>query len=97
MRIPTFVNVKYTQDDGYLTSEMQLYNDELNNALQGGLSDDGWTLPQVTVAELNDINALTGDREMPNGTAWVVTDASPQQLVVKLDGALRKVTTAPYP
>lgn len=97
MNIPTFVNVKYTQEDGYLTSEMQIYNDELNNALQNGLSDDGWTIPLVTAAELADIDALTGRRAMPNGTMWVVSDASPQQLVVKLDGALRKVTTTAYP
>ena len=99
MKIPTFVNVQYVQKDGYLTSQMQMYNDELNNTLRNGLSDNGWTLPSVTQAELTQIDAFTGTQVMPNGTIWYVHDDDTlvYEVVVKINGALRKVTTTAYP
>lgn len=99
MLIPTFVNVKFVEDNGYLTSQMQMYNDELNRILQNGLSDNGWTLPVVTQAELTAIEALTGFQAMPDGTMWYVHDGDTAvyEMVVKINGALRKVTTTAYP
>lgn len=99
MIIPTFVNVQYVDEDRYLTTQMQLYNDQLNNVLRNGLSDNGWTLPQVTQAELTQINAFTGVDALPNGTIWYVHDDDTMvyELVVKINGALRKVTTTAYP
>ena len=99
MIIPTFQNVRYVQNDGYLTTQMQLYNDELNTVLRMGLSDNGWTLPIVTAAQLMDIDAITGLDAMPNGTMWYVHDTGSGtfEMVVKINGALRKVTTTAYP
>ena len=97
MIIPTFQSVQYVDKDGYLTKQMQLYNDELNNVLRNGLSDNGWTLPKVTSQQLTDIMNLPADQQMPNGTMWVCIDVSPQQLIVKLDGTLHKITTTPFP
>jgi hypothetical protein len=99
MIIPTFQSVQYVDDNGFLTSQMQMYNDELNNILRNGLSDNGWTLPTVTQAELADIQALTGLDIMPNGTIWYVHDDTTvyYEVVVKINGALRKITTAAYP
>jgi hypothetical protein len=108
MIIPTFANVQYTDKDGYLTSAMQMYNDQLNNTLRNGLSDNGWTLPIVTAAELATLEALPTIDKMPNGTLWVVIDADPPtavpELVVKLDdgtglgvSALYKLTKSAYP
>lgn len=99
MIIPTFVNVQYTDKDGFLTTQMQMYNDEMNNILRNGLSDNGWTLPTVTQAQLAEIQTLTGDSALPDGTVWYVHDvgAAYYQVVVKINGALRKVTTTAYP
>ena len=99
MIIPTFQAVQYTDEEGYLTTQMQMYNDELNNVLRNGLSDNGWTLPTVTQAQLAAIDAFTGIDAMPNGTIWYVhdTDTSVYEVVVKINGALRKVTTTAYP
>jgi|GEM_PF-1430014 len=99
MIIPTFQSVKFVEEDGYLTTQMQLYSDELNNVLRNGLSDNGWTLPQVTQAQLAVIDALTGIEAMPNGTIWNVHDDDTMvyEVVVKINGALRKVTTTAYP
>lgn len=99
MNIPTFANVMFVEQDGYLTSRMQMYNDQLNQALQNGLSDNGWTLPIVTEDELAVIDALTGDDAMPNGTMWYVhdDDTLTYEMVIKINGALRKVTTTAYP
>lgn len=98
MNIPVFANVRFVEQNGYLTPDMQLYNDELNQALQDGLSNNGWTLPIVTKAELAAIAALTGDNEMPNGTMWYLhNDAdSTYEMIVKINGALRTVNTSAY-
>ncbi len=99
MIIPTFQSVQFVDDKGYLTSQMQMYNDELNNVLRNGLSDNGWTLPTVTQAELASIIALPVDQALPNGTIWYVHDDDTMvyEVVVLINGALRKVTTTAYP
>lgn len=99
MIIPTFQYVQFVDEEGFLTTTMQLYNDELNNVLRNGLSDNGWTLPVVTQAQLASIMALPADQQMPNGTIWYVHDTgnSYYEVVVKINGALRKVTTTAYP
>lgn len=90
MNIPPFTYVRFTDDEGYLTDSMQMYMDELNQALQNGLSDNGWTFPPITAANLAAIQA-----SMPDGTGWYETDA--MEIVFKINGALRKVTTTAYP
>lgn len=108
MIIPTFQSVQYTDENGYLTSQMQLYNDELNNVLRNGLSDNGWTLPIITQADLTKLEALPALERMPNGTIWYVVNtlSNPtyNEIVVKLDdgtgmgtSALYKLTKAAYP
>ncbi len=90
MNIPVFSDIKYVEEDGFLTPAMQIYNDELNQSLQNGLSDNGWTFPPITAANLAIVSPL-----MPDGTGWYESDA--QVIVFKLGGALRKVTTTAYP
>lgn len=94
MIIPVFQRTQFVDKDGYLTSAMQLYNDELNSVLRNGLSDNGWTLPTVTSAELTSIQG-----QMPNGTIWYLHDtgSSTYEVIVKINGALRKVSTTAYP
>ena len=90
MQIPVFSDVQFVKENGFLTEPMQYYNDELNQTLRDGLSDNGWTAPQLTAAELIAIAP-----SMPNGTFWYEKDA--HEIVFKVNGALRKVTTTPYP
>lgn len=101
MIIPSFQNVQFVEENGYLTSQMQMYNDELNNVLRNGLSDNGWTLPTVTQAQLAAIQALPSDQQLPDGTIWYVSQGAPlipyHEVVVKINGALRKLTTTAYP
>lgn len=108
MIIPTFVNPQAVDEDGYLTDDFQMYNDELNNVLRNGLSDNGWTLPVVTQAQLAKIFAFTGTNYQPNGSIWYVADPAINptynEIVVKLDdgtgmgtSALYKLTKTAYP
>jgi hypothetical protein len=60
---------------------MQLYNDELNQTMQNGLSNNGWTVPQLTTAQITQIAT-----QMPNGTLWYDTDTN--QLKGKINGAV---------
>ena len=94
MEIPVFANVKYTDKEGFLTSSMLYYNNQLNQVLQNNLSDNGFVLPTLTQAELASIAT-----SMPDGTMWYVHDTGVAyyELVIKINGALRKVTTSAYP
>ena len=100
MIIPVFQNGQYVDENGYLTSQMQLYNDELNNILRNGLSDNGWTLPTVTQAQLATIMALPADQQLPNGTIWYVANPAVNptynEIVVKLDDGSSTGTSALY-
>ncbi len=99
MIIPTFQAVQFVEEDGYLTSQMQLYNDELNNVLRNGLSDNGWTIPEVTQAELAAILALPADQLPPRGTMWYVSEQPPSvlapynELVMLMDDGTGLATT----
>jgi hypothetical protein len=90
MIIPVFTNVQFVDENGFLTAPMQDYNDLLNQALQNGLSDSGWTSPLITAA-----NIVAIASSMPDGTFWYETDND--EVVFKINGALRKVTTTAYP
>lgn len=97
MRIPTFIKVPAVEDNKYFTDEMIMYFDEINQFLQNNLSTDGWNFPQVTAVELAELAALTGDRAVPDGATWYVTDASPPGLVTMENGTLKRIDTSAYP
>lgn len=90
MYIPTFTDVQFVKKDGFLTPAMQIYNDELNQALQNNLSDNGWVMPPVTASQLTALAT-----KARNGTFWYESDN--HEVVIKINGALRKVVTAAYP
>lgn len=81
MKIPPFISTKFVEEDGNLTSPMFLYNDQLNRVMQDGLSDNGWTVPQQTTA-----NITTIAPDMPNGTLWYDTDTN--ELKGKINGVV---------
>lgn len=89
MNVPTFQDVPWTDKDGNLTPQIQLYNDELNQALQNGLSDNGWTVPGLTTLQIQGPNAPPTNipngvqAMMPVGTIWF--DTTLKKLYVKTD------------
>ena len=90
MKFPTFTVQQFVNDVGFLTPAMQDYNDLLAQSLQAGLSDNGWTFPPITAANLAIIAPSASD-----GTAWYESDA--HEIVFKINGSLVKVTTTAYP
>lgn len=90
MRVPIFADVKYYDKDGGLSDQALLYEEELNQALQNNLSDNGWVVPQITAANLVLIAPT-----MPNGTIWYETDNN--VFVGYVNGTLMKFTMAAYP
>lgn len=90
MKVPVFADVKYFDTDGGLTDQALLYQEELNQALQNNLSDNGWVIPSLTATQVVAISS-----SMPSGTIWL--DTTNNVLVVKINGSLVKITTTPYP
>lgn len=66
------------------------YNEQLSKALQNGLSNNGWTSPNQTTA-----NIVTLSNTMPSGTFWTNTDTN--QIVFKMpDNNLYSVDMTPF-
>lgn len=97
MDLPPYVNMA--------PEDEIIYQQDLNQTLRDGLSNNGWTVPQLSDAELrvNQVqNPANGQlttlaQLMPNGTLWFVTDAVPPCYVGKINGNLVKFTTTIYP
>lgn len=85
MNIPTFINQKWIEENGYLTSPVEMYNDELNQTMQNGLSDNGWTLPQLTTVQITKIST-----SMPNGTLWY--DKTTDQIKALIAGVVTVIS-----
>lgn len=64
--------------------------EEIESILNG--NNDGIIAPQKTAAE---IAALAVDA--PDGAIWYSTDSAPPNLVIKINGALRQVSTVAFP
>lgn len=64
---------------------------ELIEAIFNG-SNDGLIAPQKTTAEITTLATGAAD-----GTIWYATDSVPPNLVIKINGALRQVTTTAFP
>jgi len=82
MDLPTYI-----QNDN-----QENYNQELNQTLRDNLSNNGWVVPEITMANLAIISS-----QMPDGTLWYVTDSTPPIFVGKVNGSLVKFTTTSYP
>ena len=71
MKIPTYIK----------NTNQENYNELFNQTLRAGLSDNGWTVPNLTSAQITTI----GD-SLPVGTIWFDTDLA--KLVVKTAGTI---------
>jgi len=85
MNIPAFFNPRFTKEDGSLTNEMQLFFDELMQALQNGVSNNGFVFPEQDTATITALADM-----MPDGTAWYNTDIDLPQM--KVGGVVKTFT-----
>lgn len=78
---PVFFNMVYTKDDGSLTDEALLYNDQLNQSLQrvGFFFNNGIGLPHKTNVQAA---AAATDDNIPVGAQWFNTDLAKAQIKV---------------
>lgn len=90
-RVPPFFNMNYTDDNGNLTANAHLYNDQLSQVLQQIIEqmNNGIQMPQKTTAE---IAAYGTDINVPNGTIWFDTDIA--KLKVKTAAATIETITS---
>lgn len=86
-------------------ADEEVYQQDLNQTLRDGLSNSGWTVPQLTTAQLTmqlvqnpvDGTLTTLNVLMPDGTLWYITDAVPPCYVGKINSGLVKFTTTIFP
>lgn len=82
MNFPTYIR----------NADQENYNEELNQNLQDALSSNGWTIPQLTTAQITTIST-----SMPDGTIWYCTDHSPPVYVGLISGSLVQFSTTSFP
>ena len=73
--LPPYYDILYTKEDGSLTPEANLYNDQTFQVLNDLVNqiNDGLAMSQKTTTE---ITTLGDDTSVPNGTIWFDTTAS---------------------
>lgn len=77
----------------WLTVFVDSINETLTKIEDGlNISDNGISIPQFTTAEITAFSATASD-----GTMWYASDSIPPNVVIKINGALVQLTTAPFP
>lgn len=87
MKIPTFNRLRFIDEQGYLTAEMQQFYDVLNTQMQDNLSDDGFVIPPRTTEQINEISDPTNQNSKPDGVMWY--DSQTGQFKGKINGIVR--------
>lgn len=67
--------------------EPRLYNDQMNQALQGSISDNGFVMPSQNSSTIVNLSAV-----MPNGTIWY--DSQTNELKANVNGSVVVIQTA---
>lgn len=88
MEIPTFINVKYTEESGYLTAAFQYYNDQLNQVLSNGIGPNGFTISPLTTAQIASV-----EPNAPDGTLWFNSTLGKLQFKVS-SGTIETITSS---
>ena len=84
MTIPVFENIKFVDDNGFLTAEWQDILQDLFRTLQLNFSDEGLVMPKQTAANI----ALLADSE--NGA--MVYDTDNDEAMVNIAGTFKKIS-----
>ena len=92
--------IPYLYSDEF--KEQQLFFSIMFQNIQNALSDNGWTIPQLTTAQINvlinppDLN--DPNFYMPNGTIWFNTDLAKLQfqtsVVLGVGATIETITSA---
>lgn len=77
MNIPTFIK-NLSQEN---------YHEQLNQTLQNGLSNQGWTFPNLSSAQITEAAV-----SMPLGTVWYNTTIN--KLVVKTSSGIETISSS---
>ena len=89
--LPTFYSMKFTESDGSLTGDSNLYLDQSFQTLNQIVNffNQGMQLPQKTTAE---IAVYAADTAIPNGTVWFNKSISKLQ-VKTAAGTIETITS----
>lgn len=84
------VEIPLTDKKGIVSWEWQQWFSRLAQSIQLNLSDDGYTLPQNTQAD------ITGPLNTETQTGNMTYDSTNNVMAVNLNGTMVKVETTPY-
>lgn len=91
MNIPSYLEM----------ADQSLYNEELSQTLQQGVSDNGFTIPVLTTNQITVQPAIALDGTigtlatiMPVGTVWFNSDIAKLQVKVALPSTIETITSA---
>ncbi len=84
MNIPNFENIKFVDRNGYLTEEWQLILQQLFQALQKNVSDEGLFVPQQPTSVITSLNTAASKSAL-------LYDSTTDQLKVNISGTFQVI------
>lgn len=90
MIIPFFLNNAFVElQHGYLTQEQQLWLDQFIQTLNAGLSNNGWTVPNLSTADITTVAP-----SMPLGTIWYDSDVNKLKVKTGNPAVIEQIASA---
>lgn len=86
MNVPPFFNAKFVENNGYLTTQQQIFLDTLVKEMQASLGANGIEIPQQTTANITQIAAMEPNRTL------MLHDVDTNELKVIMNGVIGTVT-----
>jgi hypothetical protein len=90
MKIPNFIKTIWTDKEGSLTAEGNLYHDQLSQYLKTTISEEGFEIPQNTTSDITRFSDPTNPNFKPDGTIWY--DSDTKQFKGKINGVVKVFT-----
>lgn len=91
---PTFIDMDYTKEDGHLTANALLYNDQLSSVVgtMVGYFNRAVPFPKYTTAQVTSLN-FANDKSLLVGSVWFNTTSAKLQ-VKTAAGTIETITSA---
>lgn len=89
MLIPSYVNSKIVDENGYLLPEWQQLFTQLITELQNNLSNEGYVLPRLPTSDINYLGSTPETLQKSIGA--MIYDSTTDEFKVNLNGVWRVV------
>jgi hypothetical protein len=93
MNIPNFENIKFVDNNGYITTEWQFILQQLFTLLQKNLSDEGYLIPQQPTSVITTLQTQFAANPTPSAFFGdLLYDSTTNQAKINIAGTFKVIT-----